>query len=82
MSDEARRVRRVDGLEVEVDLHLCVGFGDCVEASPETFELDADGLAEFVRPEEVTRERLLEACRSCPVDAITVRDEEGRLLAP
>ena len=77
-----RRSKRVGELEVEIDLDLCVGFGDCVEAAPTSFELDADDLAAFVRPEEDTRERLLEACRSCPVDAITVRDRDGRLLVP
>lgn len=82
MSDEAKRTRTVGDLEVEVDLHLCVGFGDCVEVSPDSFALDAEGLAEFVAPEEEIRERLLEACRSCPVDAITVRDAEGRPLVP
>lgn len=82
MTEESLRARRIGDLEVEVDLHLCVGFGDCVEAAPGAFELDEDGLAEFVRPEEETRQRLLEACRSCPVDAITVRDGDGKLLVP
>lgn len=77
-----RRLVQVGDLEVEIDLDLCVGFGDCVDVAPESFELDEDGLAAFVRPEGDTRERLLEACRSCPVDAITVRDGEGSLLVP
>lgn len=82
MTDDSRRVRHVGDLEVEVDLDLCVGFGDCVEVSPGGFELDEEGLAEFVRPEDEPRERLLEACRSCPVDAITVRNADGELLVP
>lgn len=82
MSDDARRVRTVGDLEVEVDLDLCVGFGDCVDVAPGAFELDGEGLAEFVSPEEEPRERLLEACRSCPVDAITVRGPDGELLVP
>ena len=77
-----RRLRQVGQLEIEIDLDLCVGFGDCVEVAPASFELDEDDLADFVRPEQEERERLLEACRSCPVDAITVRDRDGKLLVP
>lgn len=79
---DPRYEREVHGLDVTIDLDLCVGFGDCVDASPESFELNDEELAEFTEPESVDRETLLEACRSCPVDAITARDEEGNLLAP
>lgn len=83
MTDEAdRRVRDVHGLRVEIDRDLCVGFGDCLDVAPEAFELDEENVAVFTRPEEVDRERLLEACRSCPVDAITARDEDGDVVAP
>ncbi len=75
-------VKRVHGLEVRIDRDLCVGFGDCVTAAPDAFELDEDGIAVFLHPDAVTRERLLEACAACPVDAITVRDEGGRYLVP
>lgn len=78
-----RYSREVHGLQVEVDTDLCVGFGDCVEASPLSFELNDEGLAEFTTPEEADREPLLAACRSCPVDAITARDgESGEVVAP
>lgn len=83
MSDaDPRYERQVHGLTVEIDLDLCVGFGDCVEASPESFELNEEDLAQFTAPESVDRDTLLEACRSCPVDAITARDDGGELLAP
>jgi ferredoxin len=59
-----------------------VGFGDCVEGAAEAFRLDSEGLAEFVAPERVPREALLRACDACPVDAITVWDEEGRQVVP
>jgi ferredoxin len=53
-----------------------------VKASPEAFALDAETMAVFLAPENVSREALLEACASCPVDAITVWDAEGRQLVP
>lgn len=77
---EERRV--ASGLTILIDRDLCVGFGDCVTASPEAFELDEDGIAVFGAPETVPRERLLEACDACPVDALTVLDEDGRQLVP
>lgn len=80
--DDPRYRREAHGLELQIDLDLCVGFGDCVDAAPEAFELNGESLAEFTAPEDVDRETILKACRSCPVDAITARDENGELLAP
>jgi len=74
--------RTVHGLRVRIDRSLCVGFGDCVTEAPEGFKLDAEGLAVFVDPDAVARERLLRACDACPVDAITVWDEDGAQLVP
>lgn len=82
MADDERRAREVHGLRVEIDRDLCVGFGDCVDAAPDAFELDGEDVAVFTRPEEVGRECLLEACRACPVDAITAHDEDGNRVAP
>jgi ferredoxin len=68
---------------VRIDRGLCVGFADCVEAAPEAFSLDAAGVATFTAgANEVARARLLAACESCPVDAITVWDESGDEIVP
>ena len=92
MSDAAGVVeRRIAGLTVRIDRLLCVGFGDCIDEAPESFELDAEGVVVFreeagaVDREEadaVDRERIVRACAACPVDALTVLDGEGRQLAP
>jgi ferredoxin len=74
--------RVVHGLRVRIDRALCVGFGDCVTEAPEGFKLDDGGVAVFVSPDGVERERLLRACDACPVDAITVWDGEGKQLVP
>ena len=80
MADTDDRV--VGGLTVRIDRTLCVGFGDCIEQAPEAFVLDQDGVARFGEPDRVERERLLRACDACPVDALTVWDENGRQLVP
>lgn len=75
--------RRLAGLVVRIDRHLCVGFGDCVDEAPESFELDGEGVVVFrAEAEAAGRERIVSACAACPVDALTVLDETGRQLAP
>ena len=74
--------RVVGDLRVRIDRTLCVGFGDCVEEAPQAFILADDGVVVFVEPEGAGRERLLRACDACPVDALTVWDEQGRQLVP
>ena len=81
MTDDGAE-RLAHGLVVRIDRTLCVGFGDCVKASPGSFALDGDDVAVFVAPETVSREELLRACACCPVDALTVCDARGEQLVP
>jgi ferredoxin len=74
--------RSVHGLRLRIDRDLCVGFADCVGEAPEAFRLDGEGPVVFDRPEQVERERLIRASDLCPVDAITVWDEDGRQIVP
>ena len=80
MSDFEERV--VGGLAVRIDRQLCVGFGDCIDHAPAALVLDDDGIATFTAgADRLEREQVLAACRSCPVDAITVL-EHGSQIAP
>ncbi len=75
--------RQVGGLTIRIERDLCVGFGDCVSEAPDAFQLDDDDQAVFADdPSRVDREKLIKACDFCPVDALTVWDEEGRQLIP
>jgi ferredoxin len=74
--------RRFGDLTVRIDRTLCVGFGDCITEAEELFELDEEGVVVFREVAEVVRERLLEACRSCPVDALVVLGADGEQLVP
>ena len=80
MSDYEERA--VGELRVRIDRTLCVGFGDCITEAPEAFVLDESGTAIFLNLDGVERERLLRACDSCPVDAITVWNENGAQIVP
>ena len=47
------------------------------------FALDEEDIAVFVSEAgTISREGLIEACASCPVDALTAFDEKGEQLAP
>ena len=80
MSDYEERA--VGELRVRIDRTLCVGFGDCITEAPEAFVLDESGTAIFLNLDGVERERLLRVCDSCPVDAITVWNENGAQIVP
>ena len=57
---------------------------DDLEAGPVgKAELDDRQIVSFVEAAgEIERERLLEACRVCPVDALVVLDEDGGQPGP
>jgi len=74
---------KVGDLTVKIDRLICVGFGDCIEVDPTPFEFDDEGIATLRKELNGMEEaHLLEACRLCPVDALTVLDPEGRQLVP
>jgi ferredoxin len=74
--------RSIAGLIIRIDRTLCVGFGDCVDLAPEAFVLDDEGIAVMLPEIDIARERLIEACDACPVDAITVLAEDGQQIVP
>lgn len=74
--------RRVGGLRIRIDRELCVGFAECIEGAPEAFRLDEESVVVFTEPERVERERLVAACDACPVDALTVWDEDDEQIVP
>ena len=80
MADEQERV--VHGLTIRIDRTLCVGFGDCVREGGDAFVLDDQDIAVFAAPENVSRQRLVDACESCPVDALVVLDANGTQVVP
>lgn len=74
--------RRIGRLTIRIDRHLCVGFGDCIDAASSIFVLDPEGIVAFLDPCELSETLAVEACRACPVDALIACDESGRQVAP
>lgn len=63
-------------MHVTVDLAVCQGYAQCVQAVPEVFELREDERLHAVvvnpEPDESLRERLELAVQLCPMQAITI----------
>ena len=75
--------RKVGELTIKIDRLICVGFGDCIEVSPEAFELDEEGIAVFRDcVDDVAASELIASCESCPVDAFIVLDPGGVQIVP
>ena len=69
-------------LVVEVEMGRCIGVGYCVDCAPAMFQMNSNRVAEVVDPEGADEETIMEAAQSCPVDAIFVETEGGKLLWP
>jgi ferredoxin len=64
-------------MKVGIDLTRCAGFGNCVDAAPDVFEMSltedvADVLIEHPGPE--LQESVRKAVRVCPADAVVIAE--------
>ena len=69
-------------MRVRVDRELCTGLGNCVGAAPSVFQLDDEGKAVVLDQASASDAILLQAARSCPVDAVIIEDDKGKQLYP
>ncbi len=67
--------------KIIVKKDLCIGAGPCEVLAPETFVV-VDGKAIVKNPKGNTDEEILDAAKSCPVYAIEIYDEDGKLIWP
>jgi ferredoxin len=61
---------------VVIDSSLCIGYGACAELAPDVFTIGPEGNAN-VRIGSTDDPGALEAAATCPMDAITVVEEEA-----
>jgi ferredoxin len=62
---------------LKADFGACQGYANCVDAAPDVYDIDDDGVVVLLTdqiPDE-DRPRIQEAARSCPVSALLVEDE-------
>ncbi|MFH1426141.1 MAG: ferredoxin [Candidatus Kerfeldbacteria bacterium] len=70
------------GYTVEVIRDACVSAGSCAVIADDTFELDDEGLAVVKKQNGDSDEEILEAAKSCPTNAVVVKDENGKQIWP
>lgn len=68
--------------DVQVDRTLCIGSASCVVIAPKVFALDDEGKAIVLTLDGTNDQTILEAAKSCPVNAIIVKDKTGKQLWP
>ncbi|HLC95358.1 MAG TPA: ferredoxin [Patescibacteria group bacterium] len=82
-SKPAGPVTLSNGWTVEVDKNVCIGAAPCTAMAAHTFALDEDGKAAILATlDQDDQETILNAARACPVAAIIIKDETGKVLFP
>ena len=75
--------KKFGGLRILIDRDLCIGTGNCVKVASEVFELDEGSISSFKEgSDEIEEERLIDACKVCPVNALAVVDSDGKRIVP
>lgn len=65
-----------------VDRELCIGAATCLAFAAKTFRLDAENKAIVIDPPGDDEAAILEAARSCPTNAIILKDQAGNQIHP
>jgi ferredoxin len=75
--------KKIGDLTVKIDRGLCIASSNCINVAGEKFELDNEGIVAFRDDAQpLSREMVIEACASCPVDALIVLDADGNQIVP
>jgi len=67
---------------IEVDRDACISAGSCVAIAAKTFQLDDEGKVKLINPKGDDDQTILEAAKSCPVEAIKLYNESGGQIWP
>lgn len=62
-------------MRILVDRQKCQGYGNCVLAAPEDFDLGADDKVVVLEPGSQDLAQLKRAERDCPAKALLVQDD-------
>ncbi len=74
---------KIRTLKVWVDRDLCIGAATCIAIAPNTFLLDSEAKAIFLKtaPSD-SDETIIDSAKGCPVAAIIIEDENGNKVFP
>jgi ferredoxin len=85
MNEFSEKTVRVGGLDlkIKIDRYTCIGSANCINAAPDFFELDDERICAFKELKDgIEKEKIIEACTVCPVNALYVYDKEGKQIVP
>ena len=68
--------------KIIVDRDLCIGAAPCVTVAPGVFQLDEENKAVVIDAHGADDDTVLLAAQSCPVQAISLFDEDGNKIFP
>jgi len=72
-----------NGWTVEVDHGVCIGAAPCTAMAANTFALDESGKAGILATvDQDDQNTILNAAQACPVGAIIIKDETGKVIFP
>ncbi len=80
MSQESPKPIKI--AKIVVDPDACIGAAPCVTVAPGVFQLGDDNKAYVVDAHAADDDTILLAAQSCPVQAISLYDEEGNKIYP
>jgi len=81
MSDFSEQ--KISGLNIKIDRTTCIATTNCIKVAPDVFELDKENICSFKSSlDDIEKERLIEACSVCPVNALTAVDINGKQMVP
>lgn len=69
-------------MKIVADKETCVGAAACVGVSPEVFQLDDDFKVDVVDPDGADEDVITQAAEACPVQAISLFDDDGSQVYP
>ncbi len=69
-------------MKIEIKRDKCISVASCVALASNTFELDDEGIAIVKNKDGNTREEIIIAAQSCPVEAIYLYEDDGTRIYP
>jgi len=69
-------------MQIEIDKTKCIGSLPCIKIAPTVFKLGEDGKAYILDPKAASDSEIRQAAMTCPQNAITLKDDEGKVIYP